>query len=96
MSDLKEYGPILGVAIRYDEIVYRLPSPNRHHHVIRAIRDANGIGVAGPDEQGFYSKKATFMTREFAMEVAVACGQLKRKPGAENYQGPELFSEDLW
>ena len=29
-----------------------------------------------------------------AMKVAVAAGQLKRGPGG--YQGPELFSEDLW
>ncbi len=82
--------PILGVAILYKGIVYKLPAPNRHHHVIRMIG-----GIDGPDKQGFYSEDVDFMSRTFAMQVAIQTGQLKdRKPG--QYSGDELFSEDMW
>lgn len=80
---------ITHVAIRYNGNVYTMPAPYRHHDVIRMIG-----GIAGPDVQGFMTNRGDFLTRTEAMKVAVAAGQLKRGPGG--YQGPELFSEDLW
>lgn len=93
MKKLADFGPILGVAIVYDDVCYRLPAPNRHHNVIRAIAKANGVGIAGPDEQGFYSANTSFMTREFALEVALACNQVA---SPDNIRAGQLFSEDLW
>jgi hypothetical protein len=86
---------ILGVTIIYNHKVYKLPCPNRHHNVIHMIAKENGVGIKGTDEQGFYSVRYDFISREAAMQIATVNGQLKaRKPG--QYAGDELFSEDLW
>jgi len=81
---------ITHVAIWYNDCIYALPTPNRHHDVIRMIG-----GIAGEDIQGFLDNQDNFLDREQAMIHATACGQVKpRQP--KWYQGPELFSEDLW
>lgn len=85
---------ITHVAIKYDGKTYSLPAPNRHHHIIRMIAEENGVGINGPDEQGFLDETGRFLTRRAALALASANGQLKRKPGG--YNGDELFSEDLW
>lgn len=84
-----EYPRITHVTIFYAGTVHSLPAPNRHHHVIRAIG-----GVKGPDVQGFADEHGNFLTRRQAMTLAMLNGQLNRRP--DGYQGPELFSEDLW
>ena len=85
---------ITHVAIQFDGKTYALPAPNRHHDVIRAIAEANGIGVNGPDVQGFLVNGDRFVCREEAFKIAQENGQLKRDAGG--YQGAKLFSEDLW
>lgn len=81
---------ITHVAIKYDGMVYSLPKPNRHHDVIRMIG-----GIAGPDVQGFLDDKGYFLTRKQAFIHAQFHGQvLPRAPG--QYNGDQLFSEDLW
>lgn len=82
---------ITHVAIRYMGQVYSLSSPNRHHHVIRMIG-----GIYGYHEEGFIDSKNQFLNRTQAMDLAKTNGQLKRRPGDNYYQGPKLFSEDLW
>ena len=77
-------------AIRYQGETFALPAPNRHHHVIRYIG-----GIRGPDIQGFLDNRGKFLNRREAMRVARAAGQLIR-PAVGGYQGPLLFSEDLW
>lgn len=96
LKSFKEYGPILGVAVVYAGVCYRLPAPNRHHNVLQEIVNLKGSRLIEPNEEGFYSACSTFLTRGFAMEVALACDQVNRRVGAQYYQGPELFSEDLW
>ena len=83
---------ITGVAIMYAGKLYSLPAPKRHHDVIRSIPG----GVKGPDKQGFVLADGTFLGRKEAMTLAETNGQLKRRAGKEFYQGPELYSEDLW
>lgn len=83
---------ITGVAVMYAGRLYTLPRPNRHHDVIRSIPG----GVKGPDKQGFVLEDGTFLGRREAMALAESNGQLRRIPGKEFYQGPELYSEDLW
>lgn len=87
---------IMGVAIKYGGVVYSLPPPNRHHNVIRHIREVTGSGIAGSDVQGFITDEGEFLNRKAAMALASVNGQLNRRPGAQFYQGPELYSEDLW
>ena len=83
---------ITGVAVMYGGKMYSLPRPNRHHDVIRSIPG----GVKGPDRQGFILENGTFLDRRQAMTLAENNGQLRRVTGKEFYQGPELYSEDLW
>lgn len=85
---------ITHVAIKYDGKIYSLPEPNRHHHVIRMIGEQNGVGIKGPDVQGFLDEHGRFLGRRVAFAIALQTGQLNRRPGG--YNGNELFSEDLW
>mgnify|MGYP000325926200 FL=1 len=80
---------ITHVAIKYANKVFSLPAPNRHHDVIRMIG-----GISGPDTQGFLDANGTFLNRKQAFIVAQMTRQINRAPGG--YQGPELYSEDLW
>lgn len=82
---------ITHVAIKYANKVFSLPAPNRHHDVIRMIG-----GISGPDVQGFLDANGVFLNRKQAFEVAVQTGQINRPNTPGTYQGPELFSEDLW
>jgi hypothetical protein len=87
---------ITHVAIKYDGKIYSLPAPNRHHNVIRMIAEENGVGIIGPDVQGFLDDKGNFLDRHNGYIYAQANGQLKRMPGPQFYQGDDLYSEDLW
>lgn len=87
---------ITHVAIQYEGLVWMLPPPNRHHNVIRMIAEQNGVGVKGPDVQGFVCDTGDFLNRRQAFGLAATNGQLKRRPGEKFYQGKELYSEDLW
>lgn len=92
MTDIITPAKIIGVAIIYAGKMYQLPAPDRHCDVIRSIPG----GVKGPDTQGFIDAAGEFLNRRKAMARAEETGQLKRRPGREFYQGPELYSEDLW
>lgn len=87
MTDAK----ITHVAIKYAGKIYSLPAPNRHHHVIRTIG-----GISGPHQEGFLLNDGSFVGRKDAMKLAKDNGQLNRRPGDNFYQGPDLYSEDLW
>lgn len=86
---------ITHVAIQYAGKTYSLPAPNRHHHVIRMIAKENGVGINGPDVQGFLDSDGNFLTRLEAMKLAKENGQFSRNPD-DGYQGDELYSEDIW
>lgn len=87
---------ITHVAVNYAGTVYSLPAPNRHHHVIRMIAAENGVGIQGPDVQGFLDNNSTFLNRREAYTLAKANGQIIRNSDPKLYQGDELYSEDLW
>ena len=74
-------------------IVYTLPAPARHHHVIKLIVDSVGKYKPAKEDQGFITDGGKFVTRKQAAILALACGQVKRL--IEPSTG-ELFSEDLW
>lgn len=86
---------ITHVAIRRGAATFSLPAPNRHHHVLRAMYEA-GADPKGEDGevQGFLDDAGAFLTREEAYRAVVGTPELKRRAGG--YDGPLLFSEDLW
>lgn len=81
---------ILGVAIIQDGIMYMLPKPKRHRHVIKMMVKKYGFErVTG--ERGFYNEHDVFISREDALSIALLTGQI-----TESEHPRELFSEDLW
>jgi hypothetical protein len=80
---------IIGVAIRNDLVFEWAPPPNRHHNLLHA-------SPTGDYEQGFVDEDMVFLTRLQAMDRAVETGQFNRDPNPNQYQGPKLYSEDLW
>jgi len=84
---------ITHVAIKTeDEVVWSLPSPNRHHDVINHIYEHRQDKKMVIGEQGFLNNEGVFLDRKEALDIAVQANQLIRKTFPEN----ELFSEDLW
>ena len=77
-------------------ITWHLPPPARHHNVLHLMHN-NGVPVGHYGEQGFVDSEGKFQGRLEAFKIATLAGQVtRRRPGATNYQGPELFSEDMW
>lgn len=69
----------------------------RHHD----IRNRFGDEIScSPKDQGFYTSKGRFVSREEAMEIAFNCGQIKFNAYTETIDGEivwrPLFSEDLY
>lgn len=89
------YPTITHVAVAYDNRVWALPAPNRHHNVLQ-VMFRQSVHCCGQDVQGFLDSNGTFLARRPAMELAEANGQLIRNSDPKFYQGKELFSEDLW
>lgn len=92
---------IAAAALRFRGVVWTLPRPARHCHILHALNAVLGWNPETqsydplPDEerieQGFVTDSGMFVQRETAGLMAVAAGQITalRWP-------PELFSEDLW
>ena len=88
---MEERTKLTHVAIRFRGVLYSLPAPNRHHHVIREIIRLNpDVCSVSNDEQGFLDEGGRFLTREQAWVSASLFGQLKQEPRGT------LTSEDLW
>lgn len=86
---------IIGVAVRNGIVVHSLPAPNRHGNVLRLMHEG-GIKIEhATHEQGFATSKRHFVSREEALPIAQAAGQMKPRLHGQ-YDGPKLFSEDLW
>jgi hypothetical protein len=87
---------ITHVAIRFQDNIYSLPKPNRHHNVIWHIVNVTGIKPinASGDNQGFLDSEGQYLTRKEALDLAVKAGQLK--PDALGLKQGKLYSEDIW
>lgn len=87
--------PIVAVAIRYRDKVYSLPSPKRHHDVIRLIAEELGITYvdARDDDQGFLDTSGRFLSRKQALINALDHDQIK---DVDQVRLGRLYSEDLW
>ena len=81
---------IEGVAIIQDGVLYQMPKPKRHHHLIEHIFKETGKTVYG--EQGFITSTKRFVTRTEGLEVAKKANQLLPRHSHEYH----LFSESVW
>lgn len=86
---------ITHVAIDFDNKIYSMARPNRHHHVL-TMMFRNGIILYGPHKEGFLDENGSWLSRKEAFVLASNNGQLNRRKGPEYYQGDELYSEDIW
>lgn len=79
-----------------DGVVHSLPPPNRHHNIIKLLRQSNPLyTVLDTKEQGFITDDDVFVDRYQARIIATAANQLL--PLRDNgYVGDQLFSEDVW
>ncbi len=92
---------IVASAIKVGSLVCTMPAPARHHDIIRQMSKQN-VHDYSDETQGFINDQGQFMNRRDAYQHALQCGQgtprrditLNEKPNS--YDGPELFSEDLW
>lgn len=90
---------VVAAAIQCGELILSIPAPARHNHVLVAAEDsgASYSAESGPQTQGFLLSDGTFANRATAYKIARASGQpWLRREGAQYYQGPDLFSEDVW
>jgi hypothetical protein len=92
---IMKYDPITHVAIRFQGRIYSLPSPNRHHDVIRKIVEETGVASIDGEErdQGFLDSNGMYLTRKQALLNAEKNDQLR--PNRPVYHN-QLFSENLW
>jgi hypothetical protein len=94
---------IAQAAIRHpDGMIYSVSQPGRHHHVEHLVKRLKKDGYRGSSGQGFITTHGRFVNRRDAFVIAVREGQLTKRlerlaaePG-KHYDGPELYSEDMW
>lgn len=83
-------GPfVVAAAIRVGDIVWTLPPPARHCHLVNAWAEAHQQRLPKEAEQGFLISRNQFVSRSIAAELAYLAGQVEHRKRA-------LFSEDLW
>jgi hypothetical protein len=86
---------ITHVAIRFQEKIWSLPRPYRHHHIFRMIcyldPDVTCVNSHGED-QGFLDESGRYLTRDQAEVSANLNDQIK----GGKIIGGVLTSEDLW
>lgn len=94
---------IVAAALEYQGLIFTLPKPSRHHHIIHQLDDYVCDSFEwGKVEQGFIDHMGVFYTREAAYQYCQLIGQplIRRlallQAGENVYNGEELFSEDLW
>lgn len=92
---------IIAAAIKIADVVCFIPRPARHHHVLHSLsKSFNGRTDRGYTEevQGFVTDSGQFLNRTDAMQHAIRCNQtlVGRISNPNSYNGPELYSEDLW
>ena len=75
--------------------VWSVPKPARHHDVLWYMKACGATEKDSADSQGFKLSDGSYVDRLAASTIAKNAYQLKeRMPG--EYDGPELFSEDIW
>lgn len=85
---------IVSAAVCYQGVIFSLPAPNRHHHILHAM-NAMGLPNSSHKEQGFLTDEGQYIDRLGALEIAQAADQIiPNETGILSHIG--LFTEDLW
>ena len=84
---------IVSAAVRHGELIFSLPAPARHCHVIYQMARADVGSAVFVGEQGFLTSAGRYLGRLDAAELARQAGQVT---AADVPPGRELFSEDVW
>jgi hypothetical protein len=90
-------GPLIHDQVR--DLIFSVPRPGRHHNIAYLMHriDLHLDGPFGSGlvdyEQGFLLSDGSFATREHALEVAKAAGQIIARCGGDEHA---LYSENLW
>lgn len=83
---------IVSVAITWRGMIFSMPKPHRHHHVLLLMREMGlPIESVGQQNQGFLTDEGLFVDRVDGHKIAAEAGQVN-KPEL-NYM---LISEMLW
>lgn len=89
---------IIGVAVKFNEIMVCQPKPSRHHSCYRnlcEILDVDTLDFANKDfVHGFYTDKGQFLDRKKALQYCID-NHIPHSTQSNLYE-PMLFSEDLW
>lgn len=78
-------------AVRLDGVVWQLPAPARHRHVLWALDHVLPGRAIEAHDQGFVTIDGRYVDRVEGARLALAAGQV-----TELKWGSELYSEDLW
>jgi len=82
---------ITGVAVRANGKLYKLPKPNRHHHVLGLIHKETKKEVFA-EEEGFITSLGRYVNRKEAYRIAKAANQFLPR----HFNSGELYSECVW
>ena len=81
---------IVGVAVQYQDLIFFLPKPNRHPHILHKMHEM-GLPASAQREQGFILDDGSYLDRETSGKLALQNGQITNM-----ISPPWLTSEDLW
>lgn len=83
---------IVKAAIKIGDVVWSVPAPGRHGHVIRYYYKNTGKGILRQPSvvQGFIDTNEGFVDRVRAKEIAINEGQIVET------LFDQLYTEDLW
>lgn len=76
----------------YDNKIYAMERPNRHHNIIHYLAFEVGLPTPIKGNQGFLTSRGRFVDRKEASAIAFFSRQIKD----DNYKISTLYSEDLW
>jgi hypothetical protein len=80
-------------AIFYNNVIYSVPRPGRHHTVIQMMaKDNFPTEAMSLKNQGFVTSTGRFVDRYEGAKIARAAGQIIREPTPPDM----LTSEDVW
>ena len=92
---MRDHTKITHVAIRFQGVVYSLPAPNRHHHIISDIVKKTGVSYVDSrgEDQGFLDESGQYLNRKQALVSALLFNQIK---DPSRVRCNMLTSEDVW
>jgi hypothetical protein len=82
---------IISAAIHQGGLILSLPSPARHHTIMKDCVFNLGLTAPINGTQGFLTSAGRFVNRIEALHLAKIAGQMSYL-----HEAKELYSEDLW